>query len=59
MFTLAIKGSDAVYTVNPSKIICVGRNYLEHVKEGTQIHGKDEVIEVPAEPMLFPKFPSH
>lgn len=58
MFTLPIKGSDDLYTVNPSKIICVGRNYVEHVKEGTQIHGKDEVIEIPAEPMLFPKFPN-
>ncbi|MDA3956787.1 fumarylacetoacetate hydrolase family protein [Oceanispirochaeta sp.] len=58
MFTLPIKGSDAVYTVNPSKIICVGRNYLEHVKEGALIHGVGEVIEVPSEPILFPKFPN-
>jgi len=34
----------------PSKIVCVGRNYVEHAKE----HG----AEVPAEPALFLKPPS-
>ncbi|MRR32970.1 DUF2437 domain-containing protein [bacterium] len=34
----------------PSKIICVGRNYVEHAKE----HGSD----VPEVPMLFLKPPS-
>ncbi|MDC7231780.1 MAG: fumarylacetoacetate hydrolase family protein [Spirochaetales bacterium] len=58
MFSLPLTDSQELYEINPSKIICVGRNYLEHVKEGTQIHGKDEVIEIPAEPMLFPKFPN-
>ena len=36
--------------VNPSKIVCVGRNYAEHAKE----LGND----VPAEPLLFLKAPS-
>ncbi|MEP7212186.1 MAG: fumarylacetoacetate hydrolase family protein [Acidobacteriota bacterium] len=35
---------------NPSKIVCVGRNYAEHAKE----LGND----VPAEPLLFLKAPS-
>ena len=36
--------------VQPSKIICVGRNYVDHAKE----HG----VEVPEIPMLFLKPPS-
>jgi 2-keto-4-pentenoate hydratase/2-oxohepta-3-ene-1,7-dioic acid hydratase in catechol pathway len=37
-------------TLTPSKIVCVGRNYLEHAKELGN--------EVPAEPLLFLKPPS-
>jgi 2-keto-4-pentenoate hydratase/2-oxohepta-3-ene-1,7-dioic acid hydratase in catechol pathway len=37
-------------TLRPSKIVCVGKNYLEHAKE---MGG-----EVPAEPLLFLKPPS-
>lgn len=36
--------------VTPSKLICLGRNYIEHAQE----HG----AEVPAEPLLFLKPPS-
>ena len=36
--------------LSPSKIVCVGRNYLEHAKELGN--------EVPAEPLLFLKPPS-
>jgi 2-keto-4-pentenoate hydratase/2-oxohepta-3-ene-1,7-dioic acid hydratase in catechol pathway len=36
--------------VTPSKIVCVGRNYLDHAKE----LGND----LPAEPLLFLKAPS-
>jgi 2-keto-4-pentenoate hydratase/2-oxohepta-3-ene-1,7-dioic acid hydratase in catechol pathway len=36
--------------VQPSKIVCVGRNYIDHAKE----HG----VEVPEIPMLFMKPPS-
>jgi 2-keto-4-pentenoate hydratase/2-oxohepta-3-ene-1,7-dioic acid hydratase in catechol pathway len=36
--------------VQPSKIVCIGRNYVAHAKE----HGHD----VPAEPLLFFKPPS-
>ena len=41
---------DRVIPVRPSKIVCVGRNYVEHAKELGN--------EVPAEPMLFFKPPS-
>jgi 2-keto-4-pentenoate hydratase/2-oxohepta-3-ene-1,7-dioic acid hydratase in catechol pathway len=36
---------------NPSKIFCVGRNYLEHIREGGNDQG-----EAPAFPELFVKF---
>src|SRR6185436_5740249 len=36
--------------LNPSKIVCVGRNYAAHAKELGN--------EVPAEPLLFVKVPS-
>ena len=35
---------------NPDKIVCIGRNYGAHVKEGNR--------EVPEKPMLFPRYPS-
>ncbi|WP_457753074.1 fumarylacetoacetate hydrolase family protein [Thermococcus sp.] len=41
---------DGVYEVNPSKIICLGRNYAEHAKELGH--------EVPKEPVIFLKPPS-
>lgn len=34
-------------TLNPSKIICLGTNYMDHIKETK--------LEVPKEPLLFPK----
>ncbi|TFF93408.1 MAG: hypothetical protein EU544_05945, partial [Promethearchaeota archaeon] len=37
-------------SINPTKIICLGRNYLEHAKES----GSD----APKEPVLFVKTPN-
>jgi 2-keto-4-pentenoate hydratase/2-oxohepta-3-ene-1,7-dioic acid hydratase in catechol pathway len=34
-------------TINPTKIICIGTNYLDHIEETR--------LEVPKEPVLFPK----
>ena len=34
-------------TINPTKIICVGTNYMDHIKETK--------LEIPKEPVLFPK----
>ena len=34
-------------TINPSKIICIGTNYLDHIEETK--------LAVPKEPVLFPK----
>lgn len=51
-FVSSIEYSDAVFLppVNPSKIVCVGRNYAEHAAELGN--------EVPKEPLLFLKAPS-
>jgi len=38
------------YTIYPTKIICVGTNYMDHIKE-TQ-------MDIPKEPVLFPKTPN-
>ena len=58
MIKLPVKNCTESYELNPSKIICVGRNYLAHVEEAKSIHGRDEVVEVPKEPVLFPKLPN-
>ncbi len=45
-----IKNVKLLLPANPSKIVCVGRNYAEHAKELGN--------EVPSEPLLFLKAPS-
>ena len=35
------------YTINPTKIICVGTNYMDHIEETG--------LGIPKEPVLFPK----
>lgn len=50
MNSIALGDAELVAPVEPSKIICVGRNYREHAKELGN--------EVPTEPLLFFKPPS-
>jgi 2-keto-4-pentenoate hydratase/2-oxohepta-3-ene-1,7-dioic acid hydratase in catechol pathway len=47
---LSSSSSTLLYSVQPSKIVCVGRNYSEHAKELGN--------EVPSEPLIFFKPPS-
>ena len=47
---MPLRAADLLPPVTPSKIICVGRNYREHVRELGN--------EMPAEPLLFFKPPS-
>ena len=47
---MPLSRADLLAPVTPSKIVCVGRNYRDHVKELGN--------EVPAEPLLFFKPPS-
>ncbi len=43
----------------PGKIVAVGRNYMDHVREGQEIWAKrGKTVEIPAFPSAFAKFPS-
>ena len=57
MVTLPILGTRESFTLNPSKIIALGLNYAEHVKESVtaQTSAKPEL---PSEPILFAKTPN-
>jgi len=46
------------YVVNPSKIVALGLNYLEHIKESQSVDVQNFTDEIPAEPILFPKTPN-
>lgn len=55
--TLPIKnGGD--YVVNPSKIVALGLNYLEHIMESQSVDVQNFTDEIPSEPVLFPKTPN-
>ena len=58
MLRLPVYGTDDEYEVNPSKIIALGLNYLEHIKESVSVKVKGFTNEVPEEPILFPKTPN-
>jgi 2-keto-4-pentenoate hydratase/2-oxohepta-3-ene-1,7-dioic acid hydratase in catechol pathway len=47
---LPLKDSSKTYEINPSKIICLGRNYAKHAAELNN--------ELPTEPLLFQKTPN-
>ncbi len=46
------------YTVRPDKIICLGLNYLEHIKESGSVNVQNFINEIPVEPVLFAKTPN-
>ena len=56
MIQLPLAGSSKKVTINPSKIIAVGINYRDHVKE-SMVYVK-EPINIPTEPVLFAKTPN-
>ena len=45
----------ARYRIQPQKIICLGLNYYEHIKESAEADSERFKDEIPAEPILFPK----
>lgn len=53
MIQLPLAGSDKKITINPSKIIAVGLNYRDHVKESRVFNVN--TVDVPPEPVLFAK----
>lgn len=46
------------YVINPSKIVALGLNYLEHIKESQSVDVSRFNQEIPREPLLFPKTPN-
>ncbi|TKB11623.1 fumarylacetoacetate hydrolase family protein [Desulforhopalus sp. IMCC35007] len=48
-----------IYPVQPSKIVALGLNYLEHIKESQSVSKTGNIDEkIPTEPVLFPKTPN-
>ncbi len=54
---LPIKGTKEAVTLNPSKIIALGLNYRDHVKESDFLNPA-ALPEIPTEPILFAKTPN-
>lgn len=44
--------------IRPSKIIAIGLNYLDHIKESKSVNVQNFTDEIPTEPILFPKTPN-
>jgi 2-keto-4-pentenoate hydratase/2-oxohepta-3-ene-1,7-dioic acid hydratase in catechol pathway len=44
--------------IRPSKIIALGLNYLEHIKESQSVNVQNFTDAIPTEPVLFPKTPN-
>jgi 2-keto-4-pentenoate hydratase/2-oxohepta-3-ene-1,7-dioic acid hydratase in catechol pathway len=53
-FLLPILGAGE-YQIAPQKIICLGLNYAEHIKESAEAESERFKDEKPNEPILFPK----
>ncbi len=58
MVVLPIYGGKGTVALNPSKIIALGLNYHEHVKESAFLTSKHLPEKVPREPILFAKTPN-
>jgi len=57
--TIQLPVSDGTtYTVNPTKIVALGLNYIEHIKESQSVDSSDMAKAIPTEPVLFPKTPN-
>lgn len=46
------------YVLHPSKIVALGLNYLDHIKESQSVDVRNFTNEIPTEPVLFPKTPN-
>ncbi len=45
-------------TIQPTKIIALGLNYIEHIRESESVNVQNFTNEIPTEPVLFPKTPN-
>ena len=50
--------SEERYELAPSKIICLGLNYAEHIKESVSVRVRGFTPDAPKEPVIFPKTPN-
>jgi 2-keto-4-pentenoate hydratase/2-oxohepta-3-ene-1,7-dioic acid hydratase in catechol pathway len=50
--------SSGDYLLRPSKIIALGLNYLDHIKESQSVDVQNFTNEIPKEPILFAKTPN-
>ena len=56
---LPVAGSSGqTYTLTPSKILCLGLNYSDHIKESLSVRVRGFTPDTPKEPVLFPKTPN-
>ncbi|MDC7226111.1 MAG: fumarylacetoacetate hydrolase family protein [Spirochaetales bacterium] len=55
MIELPILNSEEKYKLKPGKIVALGLNYSEHVKESVSILAGGYKPETPTEPVIFPK----
>lgn len=53
MIELPVIGTDKIYKLAPSKIIALGKNYLDHIREHQKIDVSNFNDEIPKEPVLF------
>ncbi len=58
MFNMKIKGESEQYRIAPTKIIALGLNYRDHIKESVSVNSNNSSKEIPKEPVLFPKTPN-
>jgi 2-keto-4-pentenoate hydratase/2-oxohepta-3-ene-1,7-dioic acid hydratase in catechol pathway len=58
MITLPIANRDEPYHVAPTKIIALGKNYRDHIAEMETVNVSSFDLDVPTEPILFPKTPN-
>ncbi len=55
MIKLPIFNSKEFYEVKPGKIIALGKNYADHIKESSKLNVTGFNEEIPTEPILFSK----
>jgi 2-keto-4-pentenoate hydratase/2-oxohepta-3-ene-1,7-dioic acid hydratase in catechol pathway len=55
---LPIKNTREHYELRPSKIIALGLNYRDHIRESRSVNVRGFDRNVPQEPILFPKTPN-
>ena len=55
---LPIRRTKETYTVQPQKIIALGLNYRDHIRESATVNVQGFTNDLPSEPILFPKTPN-